>query len=157
MSGILLGGFGVVLGAGIFLMFCGVLLVHILFHKSDKDLVREWAASLPRAERKAYWARERRKKQYLRALKRQHYICMRLRQKHYDETGKDDYWWTAIGIAGERVGMNSFKDVWDAPDRPRAKYAYTGNWGLRLWREPPKKPSFVKWPCPTGRDGEERG
>ena len=92
----------------------------------------EWLASLTKEERESYWFHERRKREWIKLRKRQHKICMALRQTQYDETGHDHYW-ECWGTAAEQVGINAYKDVWAAKDCPITKW--DGNWPINCWRD----------------------
>jgi hypothetical protein len=137
-------GFGVIMAIGYaFALLC----------PSSHDMVMEaWLASLTPAERKTWDYHEKRKKEWIALRKKQHKICMKLRQKQYDTTGWDHYW-QCLGEAAEQVGINAYKDVWAAKDCPVVRW--DGNWPLNYWRTPPPTPHGVTddWKAGLGNGG----
>jgi len=137
-------GFGVIMAIGY--------AVALLCPSSHDMVLENWLASLTPLERKAWEHHEKRKREWVKLRKKQHKICMVLRQKIYDETGKDEYWgpW---GIAAEKVGINAYKDVWAAKDCPVT--TWNGLWPLNYWRTPPPTPHGVTddWKAGLGNGG----
>lgn len=96
---------------------------------------RDWWRSLSRADRQAFNARERRKRQFVKMMQKVHDEVTRRQQEYYDKTGALDAW-DCTRLANEvwrEWRMDDWNDINLAKDRPATAWSQGG--GIRYRHE----------------------
>lgn len=135
-------------GAVMFFLYLGAFIIHFTFPSTKKIQEAEWLNSLTKEERKAYWVRERRKKEWAKCeLKRVH-LASEIRQKWYDAGGEDtrEDFYRADVIATRESRVMDYPDIKNSPDRPDTHLLW-GSWrpGITRHRDVVKvaRPSWM--------------